>query len=168
MRNIAILALASMVVLGTAEALAKTADTDHIPEVSVSSSSTHPYCMPYGYKRGFNHHQDGQYNYSYIFGGIALTEHQREQMWNLVKKQHQYEQPQLDMRAEHRKLRALLATEDFDEAEVRSQLEKIAEKNVALGVEIARISNQIYQLLTPEQKGLLKNCLKQTNVKLEK
>ncbi|CAM3839257.1 Spy/CpxP family protein refolding chaperone [Xenorhabdus thuongxuanensis] len=166
MRNIAILALASMVVLGTTEALAKTADTDHISEVS--SSSVHPYCMPYGYKRGFNHHRDSQYNYSYIFGGIALTEQQREEMWNLVKKQHQYEQPQLDMRAEHRKLNALLAAEDFDEAEVRSQLEKIAKNNVALGVEVARISNQVYQLLTPEQKELLKNRLKQMNVKLEK
>ncbi|OKP01927.1 Spy/CpxP family protein refolding chaperone [Xenorhabdus eapokensis] len=166
MRNIAILALASMIVLGTTRALAKTADTDHIPEVS--SSVAYPYCMPYGYKRNFNHHRDSQYNYSYIFGGVALTEQQREQMWNLVKEQHQYEQPLIDMRAEHRKLNALLAVEDFDEVEVRSQLEKIAEKNVALGVEIARINNQIYQLLTPEQKELLKNRLKQMNVKLEK
>ncbi|WP_338804098.1 Spy/CpxP family protein refolding chaperone [Xenorhabdus griffiniae] len=168
MRNIAILALASMVVLRTTGALAKTADTDHIPEVN--SSAAYPYCMSYGYKRSFNHHRDSQYNYSYIFGGIALTEQQREQMWNLVKKQHQYEQPLIDMRDEHRKLNALLAEEDFDEAEVRSQLEKIAEKNVALGVEIARINNQVYQLLTPEQKALLKNRLKQTNVnvKLEK
>ncbi|PHM62362.1 Spy/CpxP family protein refolding chaperone [Xenorhabdus ishibashii] len=166
MRNIAILALASMIVLGTTRALAKTADTDHIPEVN--SPAAYPYCMPYGYKRNFNHHRDSQYNYSYIFGGVALTEQQREQMWNLVKEQHQYEQPLIDMRAEHRKLNALLAAEDFDEAEVRLQLEKIAEKNVALGVEIARIGNQIYQLLTPEQKELLKNRLKQMNVRLEK
>ncbi|WFQ78863.1 Spy/CpxP family protein refolding chaperone [Xenorhabdus sp. SF857] len=158
MRNIAILALASMVVVGTTEALAKTADTDHIPEVS--SYTPHPYCMSYGYKRNFNYHRDGQYNYSYIFGGIALTEQQREQMWNLVKQQHQYEQPLIDMRTEHRKLNALLTAEDFDEAEVRSQLEKIAEKNVALNVEIARVSNQVYQLLTPEQKELLKDRLK--------
>ncbi|PHM25738.1 Spy/CpxP family protein refolding chaperone [Xenorhabdus ehlersii] len=166
MRNIAILALASMVVLRTTGALAKTADTDHIP--GINSSAAYPYCMPYGYKRNFNHHRDSQYNYSYIFGGIALTEQQREQMWNLVKKQHQHEQPLIDMRDEHRKLNALLAAEGFDEVEVRSQLEKIAEKNVALGVEIARISNLVYQLLTPEQKALLKNRLKQMNVKLEK
>ncbi|MBE8597224.1 Spy/CpxP family protein refolding chaperone [Xenorhabdus sp. BG5] len=167
MRNIAILALASMVVLGTTEALAKTADTDHIPEVS--SSAEYPYCMPpYGYKRDFNHHRDSRYNYSYIFGGIALTEQQREQMWNLVKKQHHYEQPLVDVQVEHRKLNALLTAEDFDEAEVRSQLEKIAEKNVDVGVEIARINNQVYQLLTPEQKALLKNRLEQTNAKLEK
>ncbi|MDC9581770.1 Spy/CpxP family protein refolding chaperone [Xenorhabdus sp. PR6a] len=157
MRNIAILALASMVVLGTTEALAKTADTDHIPEVS--ASSPYPYCMPYGSKRNVNHHRNSQYNYSYLFGGIALTEQQREQMWKLVKEQHQYQQPLMDMRIEHQKLNALLTNEDFDEAEIRSQLEKIAEKNVALGVEIARINNQIYQLLTPEQKALLKKSV---------
>ncbi|PHM72760.1 Spy/CpxP family protein refolding chaperone [Xenorhabdus kozodoii] len=166
MRNIAILALASMFVLGTTEALAKTAGTDHVPEVS--SSSPHPYCMSYGYKRNFNHRQDSQYNYSYIFGGIALTEQQREEMWNLVKQQHQYEQPLVDMRAEHRKLNALLTAEDFNEAEVRSQIERIAEKNVALSVEIARMSHQVYQLLTPEQKALLKNRLNPMNVKFEK
>ncbi|BET98600.1 Spy/CpxP family protein refolding chaperone [Xenorhabdus taiwanensis] len=168
MRNIAILALASMVVLRTTGALAKTADTDHISEVN--SSAAYSYCMPYSYKKNFNHHRDSQYNYSYIFGGVALTEQQREQMWNLVKEQHQYEQPLIDVRAEHGKLNALLTAADFDEVEVRLQLEKIAEKNVAIGVEIARINNQIYQLLTPEQKELLKNRLKQTNtnVKLEK
>ncbi|MBI6548012.1 Spy/CpxP family protein refolding chaperone [Xenorhabdus lircayensis] len=154
MRNIAILALASMVVLGTTVALAETADTDNVPEAPSSSS----YCMPCGgHKRDFSYHRSDEhnYNYSYVFGGITLTEQQRQQMWNLVKKQHLNEQSLLEMRVERQKMHELLTAKNFDEAAVRLQLEKIAKKNVELGVEIARIRNQIYQLLTPEQNALL-------------
>ncbi|WP_233420852.1 Spy/CpxP family protein refolding chaperone [Xenorhabdus nematophila] len=59
------------------------------------------------------------------------------------------------MRVERQKMYHLLIEREFDEAAVRLQLEKIAEKNIDLGVEIARIRNQMYQLLTPEQKERL-------------
>ncbi|WP_237387774.1 Spy/CpxP family protein refolding chaperone [Xenorhabdus sp. Sc-CR9] len=153
MRNIAILALASMVVLGPIMALAETADTDDVPE----AISPLPYCMPYGHKRDSNYYQSDEhnYNYSYIFGGIILTEQQRQQMWDLVKKQHLHEQSIVDMQVERQKMYKILTEKNFDEAAVRLQLEKIAEKNIELGVEIARIRNQMYQLLTPEQKERL-------------
>ncbi|WP_340616503.1 Spy/CpxP family protein refolding chaperone [Xenorhabdus entomophaga] len=153
MRNIAILALASMVVLGTTVALAESADTDDAPE----TASSLPHCMPYDHQRDFSHyrHDEHNYNYSYVFGGITLTEYQRQQMWDLVKMQHLHEQSLVDMLIERRKMFGLLIAKDFDEAAVRSQLETIAKKNVELGVEIARIRNQMYQLLTPEQRTLL-------------
>ncbi|AOM41721.1 Spy/CpxP family protein refolding chaperone [Xenorhabdus hominickii] len=149
MRNIAILALASMFVLETTGALAETADTDNVSEAGSSL-----YCMPCGNKRGFSCYRSNELNYSNIFDGITLTEQQRQQMWDLVKKQHLHEQS-LDVRVERQKLNSLLTARDFDEVAVRLQLEKIAKENVDLGVEIARIRNQMYQLLTPEQKEQL-------------
>ncbi|OTA19160.1 periplasmic protein, negative regulator of cpxR [Xenorhabdus beddingii] len=154
MRNIAILALASMAVLGTTVTLAETADTDNASE----AASSPPYCMPHnGHHRDFSHYRSDEhnYNYSYVFGGITLTEQQRQQMWDLVKRQHLHEQSLIDMQVERQKMYRLLTAKDFDEAAVRSQLEKIAKKNVEMGVEIAQIRHQMYQLLTPEQKALL-------------
>ncbi|CDG23226.1 CpxP [Xenorhabdus poinarii G6] len=151
MRNIAILAVASMFVLETTETLANTADADHVPEAHSS-----PSCMQGDYKRNFSYYRGNQYNYSYIFGGIVLTEQQREQILRLAREQGGYEQPLADMQDAHFKLDDLLTEEDFDETEVRSLLEKIAEKHVLLGIEVARFNNQVYQLLTAEQKALLK------------
>ncbi|OTA14795.1 periplasmic protein, negative regulator of cpxR [Xenorhabdus vietnamensis] len=155
MRNIAILALASMFVLGTTKALAETADADHVPEASSSSD-----CMQGDYKRSFSYYWGSQYNYSHILGGIVLTEQQRRQILSLAKDQHGYEQPLVDMRDARLKLDELLTTETFDEAEIRLLLEKIAENNVLLSIEILRFNNQVYQLLTPEQKTLLKKRYK--------
>lgn len=142
-----------MVVLRSTLALADTADTDDTPEAANPS----PYCLSYEHKRdsGYYRSDEHNYNYSYVFGGITLTEQQRQQMWDLVKKQHLHEQSIIDMRVERQKMYHLLIEREFDEAAVRLQLEKIAEKNIDLGVEIARIRNQMYQLLTPEQKERL-------------
>ncbi|MDX7991983.1 Spy/CpxP family protein refolding chaperone [Xenorhabdus littoralis] len=158
MRNIAILALASMVVLGTTMALAETADTDNVPEIASSSSSgSSSYSKPCEHKKDSGYYRSDQhnYNYSYVFGGITLTEQQRQQMWDLVKKKHLHEQSLVDIRVERQKMYELLTEQNFDEAAVRLQLEKIAKQNVELGVEIARIRNQMYRLLTSEQKALL-------------
>ncbi|PHM39555.1 negative regulator of cpxR [Xenorhabdus mauleonii] len=154
MRNIAILALASMVVLGTTGALAETADTGSDPD-SVNPSSS--YCTPCCHKKDSSYYRSDEhnYNYSYVFGGIKLTEEQRQQIWDLVKKQRLHEQSLIDIRKERQKLHDLLIAKDFDEAAIRQQLEKIAEKKIELGVDIARIRNQIYQLLTPEQRAQL-------------
>ncbi|CBJ83413.1 Periplasmic protein [Xenorhabdus bovienii str. Jollieti] len=149
MRNIAILALASMFVLGATDALAGTAGTDNVIADDFSQ-----YCMPYGNKNNVSYclNDERNYNYSCIFAGVSLTEQQRQQIWDLVKKQRLHEKPVADIRAERRKMYSLLDSTNFDEAAVRSQLEKIAKENVDLSVEIARIRNQIYQLLTTEQK----------------
>ncbi|MDE9441514.1 Spy/CpxP family protein refolding chaperone [Xenorhabdus bovienii] len=149
MRNIAILALASMFVLRATDALAETAGTDNVTADDFSQ-----YCMPYGNKNNVSYclNDERNYNYSCIFAGVTLTEQQRQQIWDLVKKQRLHEKPVADIRAERRKMYSLLNSTNFDEAAVRLQLEKIAKENVDLSIEIARIRNQIYQLLTAEQK----------------
>ena len=48
-----------------------------------------------------------------------------------------------------------MTAENFDEAAVYAQAEKLAQQQVKRQVEMARVRNQMYNLLTPEQKSVL-------------
>jgi len=52
-------------------------------------------------------------------------------------------------------LHELIIAEKFDEAAYQAQAEKIAQAEVARQVEMARIRNQMYHLLTPQQQAVL-------------
>ncbi|KFD24696.1 P pilus assembly/Cpx signaling pathway periplasmic inhibitor/zinc resistance-associated protein [Yokenella regensburgei ATCC 49455] len=49
----------------------------------------------------------------------------------------------------------LVTAEKFDETAVRAQAEKMAQEQVARQVEMAKVRNQMYNLLTPEQQAVL-------------
>ncbi|WP_054623189.1 Spy/CpxP family protein refolding chaperone, partial [Cronobacter sakazakii] len=66
---------------------------------------------------------------SHMFDGINLTEHQRQQMRDLMQRA-RHEQPPVnvsEMEAMHR----LVTAENFDENAVRAQAEKMAQEQVA-------------------------------------
>jgi len=48
-----------------------------------------------------------------------------------------------------------VTAENFDQAAVRAQAEKIAQEQVDRQVEMARIRNLMFNLLTPQQKEIL-------------
>ncbi|HBK3722211.1 TPA: cell-envelope stress modulator CpxP [Salmonella enterica subsp. enterica serovar Dublin] len=78
---------------------------------------------------------------NHMFDGISLTEHQRQQMRDLMQ-QARHEQPPVnvsEMETMHRLVTA----------------EKMAQEQVARQVEMARVRNQMYRLLTPEQQAVL-------------
>lgn len=85
-----------------------------------------------------------------MFDGVSLTEHQRQQMRDLMR-QARYDMPGMDLH-DIEVMHKLITAETFDEAAVRSQAEKMAQESVSRQVEMARIRNQMYNLLTPEQK----------------
>ena len=89
----------------------------------------------------------------YMFDGVRLTEQQRQQMRDLTRQnQHDFFSITVaDVSAVHK----LVTAEKFDEAAVYAQVEKMAQVQVKRQVEIARIRNQMYNLLTPEQKRIL-------------
>ncbi|RLR18023.1 universal stress protein, partial [Sodalis-like symbiont of Bactericera trigonica] len=62
--------------------------------------------------------------------------------------------PQINI-SEIERLHTLVTAKTFDEAAVRKQTEKMAQEQVARQVEIARVRNQMYNLLTPEQQQIL-------------
>ena len=90
---------------------------------------------------------------SHMFDGISLTEHQRQQMRDLMQ-QARHEQPPVNV-SELETMHRLVTAEKFDESAVRAQAERMAQEQVARQVEIARIRNQMYRLLTPEQQAVL-------------
>jgi protein CpxP len=88
-----------------------------------------------------------------MFDGVNLTEQQRQQMRDLMH-QARKDLPHINveqMETMHR----LVTAEDFDQKAVRAQAEVMAQEQVDRQVEMARIRNQMFNLLTPEQKNVL-------------
>ena len=89
----------------------------------------------------------------HMFDGISLTEHQRQQMRDLMQ-QARHEQPPVNV-SEMETMHRLVTAEKFDESAVRAQAEKMAQEQVARQVEMAKVRNQMFHLLTPEQQAVL-------------
>ena len=83
---------------------------------------------------------------SHMFDGISLTEHQRQQA--------RHEQPPVNV-SEMETMHRLVTAENFDENAVRAQAEKMANEQIARQGEMAKVRNQMYRLLTPEQQAVL-------------
>ena len=105
-------------------------------------------------------HQDDQANraskpvpQSHMFDGINLTEQQRQQLRDLMQ-QARHDRSPISIN-DLEQLHELIIAEKFDEAAYQAQAEKIAQAEVARQVEMARIRNQMYHLLTPQQQTVL-------------
>ena len=90
---------------------------------------------------------------SHMFDGISLTEQQRQQLRDLMQRA-RHDRPPVNV-SEMETMHRLVTAEKFDESAVRAQAERMAQEQVARQVEIARIRNQMYRLLTPEQQAVL-------------
>ena len=90
---------------------------------------------------------------SHMFDGISLTEQQRQQLRDLMQRARHDRLPVnvSEMETMHR----LVTAENFDENAVRVQAEKMANEQIARQVEMAKVRNQMYRLLTPEQQAVL-------------
>ena len=86
---------------------------------------------------------------SHMFDGISLTEQQRQQLRDLMQRARHDRLPVnvSEMETMHRLVTA--------ENAVRAQAEKMAQEQVARQVEMAKVRNQMYHLLTPEQQAVL-------------
>ena len=90
---------------------------------------------------------------SHMFDGISLTEHQRQQLRDLM---HRARHDRLPVNvSEMETMHSLVTAENFDENAVRAQADKMAQEQVARQVEMAKVRNQMYHLLTPEQQAVL-------------
>jgi len=100
-----------------------------------------------------------QNSQSHMFDGIELTEHQRQQMRDLMQ-QARHDRPATnidDIAAMH----DLVTADKFNEAAIRDKAEAIAKVQVEQQVEMARVRNQMYHLLTPEQQAALQKNYEQ-------
>ncbi|WP_406705348.1 cell-envelope stress modulator CpxP [Sodalis sp.] len=94
--------------------------------------------------------QDSHYS---MFDGVKLTEQQRQQLRDLMSLASR-DTPRINI-SEMERLHTLVTAKTFDEAAVREQMQKMAQEQVARQVEMARVRNQMYNLLTPEQQQIL-------------
>ncbi|MEG3110601.1 MULTISPECIES: cell-envelope stress modulator CpxP [Pantoea] len=136
MRKVTVVVLASALVIYHASAGA--ADTTTIDEMHHSGLTTGSMT------------QNPQ---SHMFDGIELTEQQRQQMRDLMQ-QARHERPAIsidDVAAMH----DLVTADKFNEAAIREKAEKIAQVQIEQQVEMARVRNQMYHLLTPAQQATL-------------
>ncbi|MEA9443822.1 Spy/CpxP family protein refolding chaperone [Candidatus Fukatsuia symbiotica] len=92
----------------------------------------------------------GYYN---MFDMVSLTEHQRMHIRDLVS-QTCRNRTGID-RINREKMRQLITTDQFDEVAVRELAEKMSMQLVNRQIEMARVRNKIYSLLTQKQKDLL-------------
>ena len=100
----------------------------------------------------------------HMFDGISLTEHQRQQMRDLMQQARHDRAPVnvSEIDAMHR----LITAENFDETAVRLQAEKMAQEEIQRQVKMAKVRNQMYRLLTPEQQAVLNQRHQQRMEKL--
>lgn len=89
----------------------------------------------------------------HMFDGISLTEYQRQQMRDLMQ-QARRQQPPVNV-SEMETMHKLVTADKFDEIAVQAQAEKMAQEQVVRQVEMARVRNQMFRLLTPEQQAIL-------------
>jgi protein CpxP len=106
--------------------------------------------------------KDGHHN---MFYGVNLTEQQRQQMRDLMRQSRQ-SLPRLDM-ANCDLMHKLVTADKFDEAAVRAQADKISKQQIDRQVKMAKVRNQMFNLLTPEQKTVLNQKHRQRIEKMQ-
>ncbi|MFI8417253.1 ATP-independent periplasmic protein-refolding chaperone Spy [Serratia sp. NPDC078593] len=84
------------------------------------------------------------------FAGLELTEQQRQQMRDIMKEAHQ--KRGMGMKEERQALHNLVASDSFDEAKVKAQIDTISKAQSERMLERVKAQNKMYNLLTPEQK----------------
>ncbi|MCW1877081.1 cell-envelope stress modulator CpxP [Erwinia sp. INIA-01] len=105
------------------------------------------------------HHTDGASStlrlgpQNHMFDGINLTEQQRQQLRDLMQ-QARHDRSPISIN-DLEQLHELIIADKFDQAAYEAQVEKIAQAEVERQVEMARVRNQMYHLLTPQQQAVL-------------
>ncbi|EMC1013171.1 ATP-independent periplasmic protein-refolding chaperone [Enterobacter bugandensis] len=107
------------------------------------------------------HHKGkpGMHHEMMMFKDLNLTDAQKQQIRDIMKSQRdQMKRPPLE---ERRAMHDIIASDSFDKAKAEAQIDKMAEQHKARMLAHMETQNQIYNILTPEQK-------KQFNANFEK
>jgi periplasmic protein CpxP/Spy len=116
--------------------------------VAVSQTVAHgPHT--HGMGMGFDEHM-----LNFMTDYLDLTDAQQAQVKDILAKEKPSMQPLMEqMRQAHQQLMQLETSNTFDEAKVRALAAQHTQAATELLVQRARVHNEIFQLLTPEQKA---------------
>lgn len=85
-----------------------------------------------------------------LFAGLNLTEQQRQQVRDIMKESQQnFSQ---EAKGQRQALHSLVASESFDEAKVKAEIDAISKVHTERMLQRAKAENKVYNLLTAEQK----------------
>ncbi len=101
------------------------------------------------------------------FAGLNLTEQQKTQMKEIMKDSGA-RPDRAAMKAQMDTMHGLVASDSFDEAKVKSQIDTITQAQSQHMLERARAENKMYNLLTPEQKKQFNENYQKRAEKMEK
>lgn len=138
MRKLTALFVASTLALGSASA-AFAADATTTPATAAATSAAPAKMM--------HHKGPGKEG---PFAGLNLTKEQRQQMRDIMKESHQKRGP--GAKDERQALHSMVASDSFDEAKAKAQIDVISKAQSERMLERAKAENKMYNLLTPEQK----------------
>lgn len=112
-------------------------------------------------------HMDHRGGHMGMFKGLDLTQEQQQKMRDIMA-QHRDAQVQRPMHEPmDGNLYGLITADQFDEAQVRKQIEENAKFHIDRQVEMAKVHHDLYQVLTPEQKAKAKSFHEQRMEKLK-
>ncbi|MBU9824740.1 ATP-independent periplasmic protein-refolding chaperone Spy [Rahnella perminowiae] len=100
------------------------------------------------------------------FAGLNLTEQQKTQMKEIMKDSGA-RPDRAAMKAQMDQMHNLVATDSFDEAKVKAQIDTITKAQSDRMLDRARAENKMYNLLTPEQKKQFNENYQQRATKME-
>lgn len=102
-----------------------------------------------------------------MFDGLNLTEKQRQQMRDLMRQSYHDTMPKMHIN-NMEEMHKLVIADKFDEVAVRGQAENMAKAQIDRQIASAKVNNQFYNLLTPEQKAKFNQNYDEMMVKMEK
>ncbi|MCS3424938.1 Spy/CpxP family protein refolding chaperone [Rahnella sp. BIGb0603] len=153
MRKLTAMIVASTLALSSAS-FAFAAETTATPATD-ASAATHGKMM----------HHKGPHHMN-PFAGLNLTEQQKTQMKEIMKDSGA-RPDRAAMKAQMDQMHTLVASDSFDEAKVKSQIDTITKAQSDRMLDRARAENKMYNLLTPEQKKQFKENYQKRAAKME-
>ncbi|SET08472.1 Spy/CpxP family protein refolding chaperone [Thorsellia anophelis] len=97
-----------------------------------------------------------------MFAGLNLTEEQKQAISALIQERATQQNQQLDTR---KAIESLALSNNFDEAKAKELIQAQAEQRQTRQLEKLKLKNEIYNLLTPEQKTQFTASLEQRESK---
>lgn len=131
--------------------------------VARSQTGDAPPMHGHGHEFGMGGHMMG-----FFADYLNLTDAQQAQMKGVLQKEHDTLKPLMQQLQQTRQQIRQYEEGTFDEAKVRALATQEAQTNVELTVQHARIHNELFQMLTPDQQAKMKEFEARHEARMQK
>jgi periplasmic protein CpxP/Spy len=146
--RIRFMAAAVAVLFGTLMAKAQTADT-----TTTTAPSTAPSHATHQHRHGFRY---ARFQRGFFAPYLNLSDAQKAQMKSIIQKERETMKPFMQQLRETRQQLQQIEEGTYDDAKVRNLAAQQSQAQVELTVEHAKLHNELFQVLTPDQQTKMK------------